>query len=104
MSAKLYGISIEFSDEIYAAPSQQVAQIMKEKHDATMRKCVAQRAFSLVTLDDLLAEVIEIEDPDEHAELMAEFSYSEWEISEQDLLLRSQNDQQCNLLTEGGAA
>ena len=103
MSSKLYGISIEFSDEIYAAPSQQVAQIMKEKHDATMKECVAQRAFPWVTLDDLLAEVIEMEDPEEHAELLAEFSYSEWKISEQDLLLSNQNDQR-NLFAEGSEA
>lgn len=104
MSSKLYGISIKFSDEIYAAPSQQVAQIMKEKHDATMKECVESRAFSWVTLDDLLAEVIEMEDPEEHAELLAEFSYSEWAIAEQDLLLSNQNDQQCNLFAEGSEA
>lgn len=104
MSGKLYGIHVKFSDEVHAAPSLQVAQIMKEKHDATMKECVARCAFSWATLDDLLANVIEIEDQEEHAELMAEFSYSAWEITEQDLIAVNQDDRQCNLFTDGGAA
>lgn len=104
MSSKLYGISSDFHDEIYAAPSQQVAQIMKEKHDATMNECIKSHPFSWIAIDDLLAEVIEMEDPEEHAELLAEFSYSKWGITEQDLLLSNKNDPQCNLFAEGGSA
>lgn len=104
MSSKLYGIHLKFSDNVHAAPSLEVAQIMKEKHDATMRQCLEGRPIiSWVALDDLLADVIEIEDPDEHAELMAEFSYSEWKITEQDLLATNQDDQQHCLFAEGGA-
>lgn len=109
MSSKLYGIHIESSDEIYAAPSLQVAQIMKEKHDQAMKLMFEAEKkngalwTTWATLDCLLADIIEIE-PKEHAELMTEFSYPEWKISEQDLIAHSQNDQQCNLFAEGSEA
>ena len=86
---KLYAISIPGPGEIFAAPSHKVALLMKEKSDKSTREWLAamhaKGEMVYLSLDDCLAVVEEIEDPEEHAELLLEFNFEEWGITEEDL-------------------
>mgnify|MGYP000491135523 CR=1 FL=1 len=87
---KLWIISIPGPDEIYAAPSYDVAQLMKAAHDRSMTEWLAgQHAkgeMLYLSPDDTLAVIEECDDPQEHAELLEEFSYTDWGITDEDLI------------------
>jgi hypothetical protein len=110
VTEKLYTISVPGADEIHAAPSLKVAEIMKEKHDATMKSWLeehhAKNSLKWVALDDVLA-VVEVFDgeKEEHAELLAEFSFADWGITEADLKAKDeQEDLMQGKLFEGDLA
>ena len=92
---KLWIISIPGPDDIYAAPSCEVALLMKAHHDKCMTEWVASMRAKGETLricaEDMLAVIEECDDAEEHAELLAEFKYSDWDITEDDL--RKSEDQ-----------
>jgi hypothetical protein len=86
---KLWIISIPGPDDIYAAPSYEVAQLMKAAHDRSMTEWLAgQHAkgeMLYLSPDDTLAVIEECDDAELHAELLAEFKHSDWGITEDDL-------------------
>ncbi len=105
---KLWIISIPGPDDIYAAPSYEVAQLMKAHHD----KCMAEWIASMhakgeklwICAEDTLAVIEELDNPEEHAELLAEFKYSDWGITESDLVEIDGASQAQLFAQEGGAA
>lgn len=88
-NTKLYIIHIPGPDDIYAAPSYGVAQLMKAHHN----KCTTEWIASMhakgemlrICAEDMLAVIEECNDAEEHAELLAEFKYSDWGITEDDV-------------------
>lgn len=102
---KLWIITIPGPDEIYAAPSYEVAQLMKAHHD----KCMAEWIASMqakgemlrILAEDMMAVIEEFYDQEEHAELLAEFKYSDWNITEDDLR-KSQDPAQPTLFEQNG--
>lgn len=76
--AKLWIISIPGPDDIYAAPSHEVAQLMKASHDRAMNKWLASMQAKgemlRIRAEDMMAVIEEFDDAEEHAELMEEFS------------------------------
>ena len=106
---KLYVITIPGPGEIFAAPSYKVALLMKEKHDKSIKEILASQHakghLGYVSLDDCLAVIEEIDDPEEYAELMKEFSFADWGITEDDLNRKEEESPQIGLfLPEVGAA
>ena len=93
-NAKLWIISIPGPDDIYAAPSYEVAQLMKTHHDKCMTEWIASMLAKgemlRICAEDMLAAIEECEDPEEHAELLTEFKYSDWGITEADLLIETE--------------
>lgn len=89
MTEKLWAIRIPAPDEIFAAPSHKVALLMKEWSDKCNKEWLAAESAKgctvYLSLDDCLAVVEEIEDPEEHAELLLEFKFSDWDITEEDM-------------------
>lgn len=87
---KLYFVCIPGPDDMYAAPSYRVAQLMKAHHDKCMTELIASMHAKGETLricaEDMLAVIEELDDPEEHAELLTEFKYSDWGITEADLV------------------
>ena len=87
---KLYCIRIPGPDDVYAAPSRKVAELMKKESDATTRELLAEMhakgVMLYLSLDNCLAVIEEIEDPQEHAELLEEFKFEDWGITEADLV------------------
>ena len=87
---KLWIISIPGPDDIYAAPSYEVALLMKAHHDKCMTEWVASMRANgemlRICAEDMLAVIEECDDPEEHAELLAEFKHLDWNITEADLL------------------
>jgi len=83
---KLWGIRIPGPDETFAAPSHRIAVLMKDASDKSTHEWLAamkeKGEFCYLSYDDCLAVIEEIEDPEEHAELMEEFNPEEWGISE----------------------
>ena len=86
---KLWIISITGPDDIYAAPSYEVAQLMKACHDKSMSQWIASMnargEVVRIRAEDMMAVIKECDDAKEHAELMEEFSYAYWGITEDDL-------------------
>ena len=105
--AKLWIISIPGPDDIYAAPSYEVAQLMKAHHDKCITEWIASMRAKGETLricaEDMLAVIEELDDPEEHAELLTEFKYSDWGITEDDLR-KSEDPVQPGLFQQDGGA
>jgi len=105
---KLWIISIPGPDDIYAAPSYEVAQLMKAHHDKCTTEWIASMHAKGETLricaEDMLAVIEELDDPQEHAELLTEFKYSDWGITEADFLEPGDESQPQLFQPEGGAA
>ena len=93
-STKLYIVSIPGPDDVYAAPSHRVAQLMKAAHDRSMTEWITGKHAKGEMLwcqpDDMLAAIEECEDLEGHAELLTEFKYSDWGITEADLLIETE--------------
>ena len=106
-NTKLYIIHIPGPDDIYAAPSIEIAQLMKAHHDKCMNEWIASMHAKGETLricaEDMLAVIEECDDAEEHAELLTEFSYDDWSITEDDLR-EPEDASQAQLFQEGGAA
>lgn len=106
--AKLWIISIPGPDDIYAAPSYEVAQLMKASHDKAMTEWIAgmhaKGEMLRVCAEDVLAVIEECDDAEEHAELLAEFKHSDWGITEDDLIKPEDTSQVQLFAQEGGAA
>ena len=104
---KLWAISIPGPDDVYAAPSHKVALFMKEKSDESTREWLAalhkDGKASYLSLDDCLAVIEEIEDPQEHAELLEEFRFEEWGITEEDMNRPEDEAPQIDLFAQGSA-
>ena len=87
---KLWIITIPGPDDIYAAPSYEVAQLMKASHDKSMTELLAgmnaKGEMLRIRAEDMMAVIEEFDDAEEHAELMEEFSYADWGITEDDLI------------------
>lgn len=102
---KLWIISIPGPDDIYAAPSYEVAQLMKACHDKAMNEWIASmhaRGEMLrIRAEDMMAVIEECDDQQEHAELMEEFSYADWGITEDDLR-KSEDPAQPTLFAQDG--
>lgn len=107
-NTKLYIVSIPGPDEIYAAPSHKVAQLMKAAHDKLVNGFLAERHAKGESLwcspEDMHSVVEECDDPKEHAELLEEFSYADWGITEDDLIEPEGTSQAQLFAQEGGAA
>lgn len=86
---KLWIITIPGPDDIYAAPSYEVAQLMKAHHDKSMNEWLtnmqAKGEMLRIRAEDMMAVIEEFDDQEEHAELLEEFSYGDWNITEDDL-------------------
>lgn len=86
---KLWIISIPPTGGIYAAPSYEVAELMKARHDKSMNEWIASMnargEVVRIRAEDMMAIIEECDDAKEHAELMEEFSYAYWGITENDL-------------------
>lgn len=76
---KLWCIHIPGPDDLCAAPDQQTAQKMADKHNAAMREYIEKNKLSW-GMEMITAEVIEWpHDADEsHAEALLEFDPAEW--------------------------
>ena len=103
--SKLYVISIPGPDDIYAAPSHEVAQLMKASHDKSMTEWLASMnakgEMLWIRAEDTMAVIEECDDAEEHAELLAEFSYAAWGITEADLI-KPEDTEQPNLFDQDG--
>lgn len=108
--SKLYIISIPGPDKWHAAPSYRAAQLMKAHHDKCMTECIASMhakgEMLRIHAEDVMAVIEECDDPEEHAEMLAQFSYSDWGITEADLLRSTDGTYQPQLFAneEGGEA
>lgn len=104
---KLWIISIPGPDDIYAAPSYEVAQLMKVSHDKSMTEWLAgmnaKGEMLWIRDEDMMAVIEECDDAEKHAELMEEFSYADWGITEADLI-KPEDSEQPNLFDQGGSA
>lgn len=102
---KLWIISIPGPDDIYAAPSYEVAQLMKACHDKSMKEWIssmqAKGEMLWIRAEDMMAVIEECDDPEEHAELMEEFSHADWGITEDDLR-KSEDSAQPTLFEQNG--
>lgn len=105
---KLYVVSIPGPDDIYAAPSYEVAQLMKASHDKSMTEWLdsmhAKGEMLRIRAEDVMAVIEECEDAEEHAELLTEFKYADWGITEADLVEIEGASQAQLFAQEGGAA
>ena len=102
---KLWIISIPGPDDIYAAPSYEVAELMKACHDKSMSEWIASMhargEVVRIRAEDMMAVIEECDDAEEHAELLAEFKYSDWDITEDDLRKRADQLQPTLFNTDG---
>ena len=105
---KLYVIRIPGPEEVYAAPSLRAAELMKAAHDKTMSQWLADKhaknEMRYLTLADVSAIIEEWDDAKEHAEMLAGFSYTDWQIAEADLAEPEDAPQAQLFPNEGGAA
>lgn len=103
--SKLYIISIPGPDDIYAAPSYEVAQLMKASHDKSMTEWLAgmnaKGEMLRIRAEDMMAVIEECDDAEEYVELMEEFSYADWGITEADLI-KHEDPTQPNLFEQEG--
>ena len=80
--SNLWAIHIPGPDDIYAAPSQDAAKHMAEKHNAAMRGYFERHPEKAhdnwPTAESTLALVIEWPFEDGHAEALKEFNASAW--------------------------
>ena len=104
---KLWIISIPGPDDIYAAPSYEVAELMKACHDKSMSEWIASMQANgrmlWIRNEDMLAVIEEFDDPVEHAELLEEFSYIDWGITDEDLI-KLKDQTQPTLFEQDGKA
>ena len=104
---KLWIISIPGPDDIYAAPSYEVAELMKACHDKSMSEWIssmhARGEVVRIRAEDMMAVIEECDDAEEHAELMEEFSYTDWGIADEDLI-NLKNQTQPTLFDKDGKA
>lgn len=103
---KRWIISIPGPDDIYAAPSYEIAQLMKASHDKSMTEWLAgmnaKGEMLWIRAEDMMAVIEECDDAEEHAELMEEFSYADWGITEADLIKQEDAAQPMLFEQEGG--
>ena len=102
---KLWIITIPGPDDIYAAPSYEVAQLMKVHHDKGMTEWLnsvhAKGEMLRIRAEDMMAVIEECDDAEEHAELLEDFSYGDWGITEGDLH-KSEDSAQPTLFEQNG--
>jgi len=102
---KLWIITIPGPDDIYASTSYEVAQLMKASHDKSMTEWLAgmnaKGEMLRIRAEDMMAVIEECDDTEEHAELLTEFKYSAWDITEDDLR-KSEDQAQPNLFEQEG--
>ena len=102
---KLWIISIPGPDDIYAAPSYEVAQLMKASHDKSMTEWItnmqAKGEMLRIRAEDMMAVIDEFDDQEEHAELLKAFSCGDWNITEDDLR-KSEDSAQPTLFDQDG--
>lgn len=80
---KLYAIHIPGPDEYHAAPSDEAAKHMAEKHNAAMQEWLLGRDDKHGLAPMTVAQVAEWPfGPDSHAEEVKEFDYAEWGMKE----------------------
>ena len=83
---KLWSIRLPIPDETFAAPSHRIAALMKEASDKANHAWLTDKQkkgeLCYFSYDECIALIEEIEDPEEHAELMEEFDPEEWGITE----------------------
>ena len=105
--SKLYIVSIPGPDEWHAAPSYRAAQLMKEHHDKCMTEWLATQHANGQMLcihdENVIAVIEECDDPEEHADMLAKFSYSDWGITEADPV-EPEDASQRRLFMQGGSA
>lgn len=104
---KLWIISIPGPDDIYAAPSYEVAELMKAYHDKSMSEWIASMhargEVVRIRAEDMMAVIEECDDAEEHAVLLEEFSYSDWGITDEDLI-KLKDQTQPTLFDQDGKA
>ena len=102
---KLWIISIPGPDDFCAAPSYEVAQLMKAHHDKSMTEWFANMQAKgemlRIRSEDMMAVIEEFDDQEEHAELLKAFSYGDWNITEDDLR-KSEDSAQPTLFEQNG--
>lgn len=86
-TGKLWCIHIPGHDDIYAAPSHEMAEHMAACHNAAMKEFFDRNPEKLsqwvLTFDECKAQVIEWTfGADEHAEDLADFDPEEWALDE----------------------
>ena len=80
---KLYSIYIPGPDEYHAAPSEEAAKYMAEKHNAAMQKWLFWRDDKHGIAPMTVAQVAEWPfGPDSHAKEVKEFDYAGWGMNE----------------------
>lgn len=104
--AKLWIVRIPGPDDIYAAPSHKIAGLMKAVHDKWVTGWLSEQHTKgqalYMSVEDSLAVIEEAEYPDDHADMLQDFSYSSWGITEADLA-EPEDDSQAKLFNEGGS-
>lgn len=102
---KLWIITIPGPDDFCAAPSYEVAQLMKAHHDKSMTEWLASMQAKgemlRIRSEDMMAVIEEFDDQEEHAELLKAFSYGDWNITEDDLR-KSEDSAQPTLFEQNG--
>jgi hypothetical protein len=105
---KLYVISIPGPDDMHAAPSLCAAELMKAAHDKSMAEWLASQhdkgQMLYLSSDSVAAIIEECDDAELHAELLTEFKYADWGITEADLVEIEGASQAQLFAQEGGAA
>ena len=86
-TGKLWCIHIPGHDDIYAAPSHEMAEHMAACHNSAMKEFFDRNPEKLsqwvLTVDECKAQVIEWTfGADEHAEDLADFDPEEWALDE----------------------
>ena len=86
---KLWIVSIPGPDDWHAAPSYRAAQLMKAHHDKCMTEWLAIQHTNgqmlCIHAENVMAVIEECDDPEEHSDMLAKFSYSDWGITESGL-------------------
>lgn len=88
--SKLYVIIIPGPDDMHAAPSLRAAELMKAANDRSMTDWLASQHAKGQMLyrsaDDVAAIIEECDDAELHAEMLTDFKYADWGITEADLI------------------
>lgn len=80
--SKLWAIFTPGADEYHAAPSEEAAKHMAERHTAAMQDYVTRKKLDWAR-DTIAAEVVEWPfDPEAHSDELAEFDYAAWGLED----------------------